>query len=210
MKAKYVPPLFIRSLFHNFLWESSVDKVLLTFDDGPVPGNTEVILKKLDDHKAKALFFCVGNNVEKYPELLKQILSEGHTIGNHTLNHKNVTSNKFDPLPEIRDLNDKISQKFGVKVNYFRPPHGRFNFSTGKLINSFEMKTVMWTLLTYDFRNDMNEIKKSAAKYLDRRSVVVLHDSLKSKDIIANSIDYIMEKISEKGFIHGTAEECLK
>lgn len=184
--------------------------MLFTFDDGPVPGNTEVILNKLNEHNIKALFFCVGNNVKKYPELVKEILAEGHTIGNHTLNHKNVTDKDFNPVTEIKDINESTSDRFGVDIKYFRPPHGRFNLSTPKLIKDYGMRSVMWTLLTYDYKNDLAEVKKSASGYLKNNSIIVLHDSLKSKSIISDSIDFLAGEIKRKGFQIGTPEECLK
>ncbi|MBZ0198633.1 MAG: polysaccharide deacetylase family protein, partial [Ignavibacteriaceae bacterium] len=79
----YNPPLVIKKMFGSFVWESKCSKILLTFDDGPIPETTPLILKKLDEKKLKALFFTVGENAEKYRSLCKEILSEGHVIGNH-------------------------------------------------------------------------------------------------------------------------------
>ena len=89
-KVMYVPPKLFQKLFPKTIWESRVDKVLFTFDDGPNPATTPIILDKLNEHSIKAVFFCVGENVERYPELSKQIVDEGHLIGNHTQTHKNI------------------------------------------------------------------------------------------------------------------------
>ena len=77
-------------------------------------------------------------------------------------------------------------------------------------MKEMKLKNVMWSLLTYDFRNDLNVVKFAVNNYLEKNSIVVLHDSLKSKDIIAESIDYIVEESSRRGFQIGAPSECLR
>lgn len=210
MKMKYVPPYLIKNLFPTFQWESKTNKVLLTFDDGPIPEDTYLILKKLEQYNIKAVFFCVGENVNRYPQIVKDILSAGHTIGSHTNNHKNVTDKDFNPATEIENYNKSFFYTYGVKLKYFRPPHGRFNLYTGRLLRKYDLNNVMWTLLTYDFLNNINEVKNAVRNYLKSNSIVVLHDSIKSKDIISDSIDYILEETSKLNYSIGTPEECLR
>ena len=107
------PPAVIKTLFNDFKWNSSVDKILVTFDDGPLPGNTEAILKMLDNYKIKAAFFCVGNNILRNPGLAEDLLAEGHLIGNHTFNHKKVTGiSGPDLLEEILSFNKLLEDKY--------------------------------------------------------------------------------------------------
>ena len=68
---------------------NSDNKIYLTFDDGPTPEITEWTLQQLKKHNAKATFFCIGDNIRKYPEIFKKVIEEGHSIGNHTFNHLN-------------------------------------------------------------------------------------------------------------------------
>jgi peptidoglycan/xylan/chitin deacetylase (PgdA/CDA1 family) len=210
LKFQYDPPYIIKQVFPDFRWESKIDKILLTFDDGPVSGNTEIILKKLNDFKIKALFFCVGNNILKNPSLASEILNEGHTIGNHTFNHSKLNIPGFDDVVEIDRFNELAKDKLGYEVKYFRPPHGRFNLSTGKLLKNKKLTNVMWSLLTYDFKGDSSLVKYSIVRYLKKNSIIVLHDSLKSQDIISDSISFIADEVSAKGFIFGEPVECLK
>ena len=211
MKYKYNPPLIIKKVFSNFVWETSNNKILLTFDDGPNPGTTEIILNELNNHKIKAAFFCVGNNINKYPLLAKDILANGHFIANHTYNHKIITKlpGAFAEV-EIKRFNEIVHEILGITPEYFRPPHGRFNFQTQKLMQKFNLKNVMWSLLTYDYKNDLPIVKYSVKKYLKKNSIIVLHDSNKSKDIISDSIKYITEQAALKGFAFGEPKECLK
>ena len=209
MKFQYNPPAIIKKMFPAFRWESQVGKMLLTFDDGPVTGLTEKILKKLGDNNIKGLFFCVGSNIRKYPSLVQDIINEGHTIGCHTYNHAKLTSPDFNPLVEIDGFNRLVFDKFGIEVKYFRPPNGRFNLYTNKILKERNMVNVMWSLLTYDFEGDLSKVKMSVSWCLKNNSIIVLHDNLKSRDILSESIDYIVREAAEKGFSFGEPVECL-
>ena len=197
-------------MFPSFRWESRIGKILLTFDDGPVPGLTEIILKKLGDNNIKGLFFCVGSNIRKYPTLVQEIINEGHTLGNHTYNHSNLTSPDFNPIVEIDGFNRLVNDKYGIEVKYFRPPHGRFNLYTNKILKERDMINVMWSLLTYDFRGDLSKVKMSVSWCLHNNSIIVLHDNVKSGNILPESIDYIVREAAGKGFLFGDPLECLK
>ncbi len=211
MKFRYNPPDAIKKMFSSFQWKSKTDKVLLTFDDGPIPETTPLILDTLSGYNIKAAFFCVGENIQRYPELCQDLIKEGHLVCNHTFNHKPLTIlNRTDAAGQIERFNNLIKSDFNGDVLYFRPPHGRFNFSTPSLMREMHLTNVMWSLLTYDFRNDLTIVKFAVNKYLEKNSVVVLHDSLKSKDIIGESIRYIVDESSRKGFQIGAPSECLR
>ena len=208
---KYNPPGIIKFLFSDFTWNTSNDKILLTYDDGPNPGTTEKILKKLNDNKIKAAFFCVGKNIKQNSELAKQIITEGHLICNHTFNHLILTKvSNAEIENEIKLFNEALNSVLEIETKYFRPPFGRFNFRVKNRLNSLGLKSVMWNLLTYDFKNDFSVVKKSVDKYLRSDSIIVLHDSNKSKNMIEESIDYIVEKVNENDFRIGEPSECLK
>ncbi len=210
MKYLYNPPQLLKNLFYDFYWDTKNNKVLLTFDDAPNPGTTEIILKKLSDEKIKALFFCVGDNVSKYPELVSQIKAEGHSFGNHTFNHKKLNKISDDEKEfQISSVNKLFEEKYSIKLKYFRPPHGIFQLSTKKVLNDFNLKNVMWSLLTYDYKNDFSIVKFAVEKYLKQNSIIVLHDSNKSKDIIIDSISLIVDEVRKNNFQFGDAEQCL-
>jgi len=211
MKYSYDPPDIIKKLFNVFQWNSNSSKILFTFDDGPIPETTPGILDFLNQNKIKALFFCVGNNVKKNPGLVKDIISENHTIGNHTSNHKRLTRLSGEEIrKEIFEFNSILKKNFNYDVKYIRPPHGRFNKSVVSQINKANLKPVMWSMLTRDYKNDLNLVKFGISKYLQSNSIIVLHDSLKSKDIIIDSLKFILEKVNEKNFHIGEPSECLR
>jgi len=211
MKYSYNPPGIIKYLFSDFYWHTSNKKVLLTFDDGPVEGNTIIILDELDKIDAKALFFCVGENVSRYPDLASEIIKRGHSIGNHTYNHNRLTKLSNPEINKQIDLNSEIlKEKLNYTNLYFRPPHGRFNLSLSKTLSEKNLKNIMWSMLTYDYKNRLDIVKFGVAKYLRNDSIIVLHDSLKSKSIIIDSVRYINDEVQKKGFVFGEPDECLK
>ncbi len=210
MKWLFDPPLIVKKFYSDFIWNSKTDKVLLTFDDGPVTGITDKILKKLNEHSIKAMFFCVGNNVEKNPSLAKEIISEGHAIGNHTFNHIKLNRlNETEVIEEIKQCTEIIQNKLNYNTKYFRPPHGKLRMNLSKKLTELKLKNVMWSLLTYDFENDFCKVKKGIENYLKSNSIIILHDNIKSEKIINESIDYIVETVHDKNFKIGTPEECL-
>ena len=211
MKYLYNPPLILKKLFKHFYWQTSNNKILLTFDDGPNPGTSEKILSALNNLKISSLHFCVGENLKHYNELVNNILNEGHTIGNHTYHHKTLTSlSTNEALEEIKSVNSLMRNVYNYNIKYFRPPYGRINFRTKKIMDETGMKCVMWNLITYDYKNDIKRVKFSIDNYLQNNSIVVLHDNNKSSDFIVDSINYIADSAAAKGFEFGVPEECLK
>jgi len=211
LNFKYNPPVIIKRLFNDFYWDTSNNKILLTFDDGPTTQSTETILKTLNGFKIKAIFFCVGNNVKNHQELTNSILSEGHTIANHTFNHRKLTEVNIDEtVKELDSFNNLLEEKHNYKVKYFRPPYGKFRLSTNRFLKQKQLKNVMWSLLTYDYKNDFNLVKFAVQNYLQNDSIIVLHDSIKSKDIIKDSLNFIVNEVYKRGFSFGEPAECLK
>ena len=211
MKFRYDPPLILKTVFNNYYWNTVNNKILVTFDDGPNPSSTELILKSLSLAGIKGLFFCIGENARKYPELIKMILAEGHSIGNHTFNHILLSSlSPEERKNQISSVSQYFLDKFDLKLAYFRPPYGKFQLSTAGLLKEIKLKNVMWSLLTYDYRNDFSIVKFAVEKYLKFNSIIVLHDSNKSKLIISDSIKFISDETQKQHYQFGAAEECLK
>ena len=120
----------LKKIFSNQVWDipNNDKKVYLTFDDGPTPEITHWVLSELKKHNAKATFFCIGDNIRKYPAIFKQVILENHSIGNHTYTHLNgwktgndvYIENVFDCQSEIEKF--KI---YNLKSKVFRPPYGK-------------------------------------------------------------------------------------
>lgn len=211
MKWKYNPPSLLKNIFSDFQWESYISKILLTFDDGPNPNTTEIILKELQKNNIKSIFFCVGDNLQKYNSLASDILAEGHEIGNHTLKHQKISKlNSSEIHSSIKSVQNFAWEKLNYRIKYFRPPYGRFDFRTKKILNSFQLRNVLWSLLTFDYKNEINIVKFAVQNYLTQNSIIVLHDSNKSKDIILDTIKIIVEESVNKNYQIGKPSECLR
>lgn len=211
MIASYSPPIIVKKLFNDFIWQTSNNKILITFDDGPSAITTPKILDLLAKNGKRAAFFCVGKNICSDPELTNQIIKEGHLIANHTMEHKLLNKmNNNEALEEIRSFNELMKEKFNYEVKYFRPPHGRFNLRTNGLLKKLDLKNVMWSLLSYDFENDIERVKHGIDNYLRENSIVVFHDNIKSNSIIEESLNYTINVAASKAFEFGEPEDCLR
>ena len=132
-------PEFVKSLFPQFLWQvPSKRKVLyLTFDDGPTPRITEWVLEQLTQYRAKATFFCIGNNIERYPDIFNKTVTAGHAIGNHTFNHlKGWTTTSQDYVNDIEQTRQTMAKWTSTKL--FRPPYGKFKITQAKQLLNFD------------------------------------------------------------------------
>ncbi len=128
--------------------EEDSKKIALTFDDGPHPYYTEQLLKGLKERDAKATFFITGQNVEAYPEIVREIYEDDHLIGNHTYSHIQLTSGNAENFKkEIIKTNEVIKEVTGQDTIYVRPPYGSWNKEFEKELNMFP---VLWTIDTLD------------------------------------------------------------
>ena len=192
------PPKVVKNFFGSITWKINTDKKLiyLTFDDGPIPEITEKILLALDIFDAKATFFCVGENVKKYPSIYNEILSQGHTTGNHTYSHLNgLKTETSEYLSNIK----KAAQY--IESDLFRPPHGRMKTSQQNEIRK-NYNIVLWDVLSFDFNNNLsNEMCFNNVKHFTRPgSVIVFHDNIKSKDNMFYALTQSLLLYSELGY----------
>ena len=162
----------------HLIWrkESSSRVIYLTFDDGPVPEVTPTVLDILDVHSIKATFFCVGENVEKHPEIYNNIISRGHRTGNHSYNHlKGFETENSEYVENIR----KAARL--IKSRLFRPPYGRIKPKQLKVLRN-EFDIVMWDVITHDYDKSLSNDKvfRNVTRYSRNGSIVVFHDSVKA------------------------------
>ena len=191
-------PTILKLLFPSLIWEVKTDKkeVFLTFDDGPHPDITPWVLDCLNEYNAKATFFCVGENVCKYPEVYDQILKNGHSAGNHTHNH----------LMGWKTNDDKYFQNVAMAEEYissklFRPPYGRISSSQIRKLKK-DYSLIMWTVLTYDFDKSISKEKcySNSISSSKNGSIVVFHDSIKASINLKYALPKFLEYFSNQGY----------
>ncbi|SJZ57691.1 polysaccharide deacetylase family protein [Porphyromonas crevioricanis] len=170
--------------------------IYLTFDDGPIPEVTPWVLDELDRLGVKATFFCVGDNVRKYPDLLVEILRRGHGIGNHTYHH--IQGLKTSANRYLEDV-EKADALIGSR--YFRPPHGHLRLSQiKKLSNRFDL--IMWDVVTRDYNASLSPetIMGYVRRYARNGSIIVFHDSLKAQKNMRIVMPQAVEWLLEQGY----------
>jgi peptidoglycan/xylan/chitin deacetylase (PgdA/CDA1 family) len=192
-------PRIIQRFFPGMTWGFSLDSaaVYLTFDDGPDPELTGWVLDTLKDYEAKATFFCVGDRVRQYPEVLKRIMEEGHAVGNHTMSHENgFTTDDKTYIASIQEAANVIPSKL------FRPPYGRIKPSQAKALRSNDFRIIMWSWLTYDFDHG-HQVDKVLRQVngISAGDIIVLHDNPKCADRMKQILPAILAEVNRKGLI---------
>ncbi|MCC5921766.1 MAG: polysaccharide deacetylase family protein [Cyclobacteriaceae bacterium] len=195
-------PTVIRYVFPSRLWSLPNDQktVHLTFDDGPVPFWTPLVLSLLEEHNFKATFFCVGDNIRKHPQLFKDILARGHAVGNHTYHHLRADQHhSADYLKDVLAWDEEVS-KHQVQTSLFRPPHGRLSAGLSQQLN--DKKIVMWSLLSGDFDTniDCEQRLEAICKKTRAGDIIVFHDSEKAGPQLKVILPDYLKYLSDNGF----------
>lgn len=183
--------------------------IYLTFDEGYEAGYTKQILEILKNNDVKATFFITAHYLNTQEELVKQMIDEGHIVGNHTVNHKSMPSLDEETIKkEVMDLHQAIYSKFQYEMKYIRPPKGEFSEKSINVTNSLGYKTVMWSFAYEDWNenNQPNE-EKSKKKILDNvhnGEIMLLHGNSKTN---TNLLDTIIKEIKQMGYEFKSLDE---
>ena len=178
--------------------------VYLTFDDGPHPEVTPKVLELLARYGAKATFFCVGQNVQRYPEVYAQILAGGHRVGNHTQHHKNGWK-----TPTQAYVREVAEARQYIDSPLFRPPYGRICKAQALQLQQQGYRIVMWSVLAGDF-DAAQTAKQCAARILKHSkggSIIVLHDSLKSAPRCLPALELVLRTFQKQGLVSAALPE---
>ena len=170
------------------------DKVIyLTFDSGYEAGYTPKILNTLKENNVPAVFFITAHYLNTQPDLVKQMIDEGHVVGNHTVNHKSMPSLTEEQInKEVMDLHKSMNDKFQYEMKFIRPPKGEFSERTISITNSLGYKTVMWSFAYEDWNEDKQPDKEIAKKKIidnvHNGEVMLLHATSKTNSEILGDV----------------------
>ncbi|WP_241737994.1 polysaccharide deacetylase family protein [Hymenobacter polaris] len=210
------PPAWLRPLFPGSEWRGAPlgptgrPRLYLTFDDGPIPDETPWVLEQLAAHQAQATFFCVGDNLARYPDVARAALAAGHRLGNHTQHHQSAwvtpraqyLAGVAETSLAIRAQLLAVSSPPGDKrlqltasEQLFRPPYGRLTWPVLRALRQQHYRIIMWTLLTRDY--DASLAPERALRLTLAATcpgdIMVLHDSRKA----SRSLRYLLPRLLE-------------
>jgi peptidoglycan/xylan/chitin deacetylase (PgdA/CDA1 family) len=204
----YRTPAWLRRCFPKRIWRIDTQEpvLYLTFDDGPHPTATPFVLDTLARFDCKATFFCIGQNVLRYPALYRRILEEGHQVGNHT--HRHLNGWKTDDQDYVADIKEAAAC---IRSGLFRPPYGRLRSTQAKAVPSalyvpfsatHQGRIVMWDLLSGDFDTRLSgaDCFSICKKRLRPGSIIVMHDSEKAWPRLSVALPLLIEHALGEGY----------
>lgn len=189
---------------------NNTDKyIYLTFDEGYEAGYTPQILNTLKENNVKATFFITAHYLNTQPELVKQMIDEGHIVGNHTVNHKSMPSLTEEQInSEVMDLHKAMYEKFQYEMKYIRPPMGEFSEKSINVTNSLGYKTVMWSFAYEDWNEnkqpDETSAKKKILDNVHNGEIMLLHGNSKTN---TNILGDIIKEIKNIGYEFKSLDE---
>ena len=186
--------------------------IYLTFDEGYEAGYTHKILEVLKENDVKAAFFITAHYLNTQEELVKQMIDEGHIVGNHTVNHKSMPELSEEEIrKEVMDLHTSIYEKFGYEMKYIRPPKGEFSEKSIKYTNTLGYKTVMWSFAYEDWNEnkqpDEEKAKEKIINNLHNGEIMLLHGNSKTN---TNILDSIIKEAKNMGYVFKSLDEFEK
>lgn len=194
-------PRWMQRLFPRQTWEMGREekKLYLTFDDGPHPDHTGFVLDELKKYDARATFFCIGKNVNLYKEMYQRIREEGHSVGNHTMNHLNGSK-----TPDDIYIKDIAAAAELIETDLFRPPYGRIKAFQRKLLTEGNrpFRIIMWTVLSGDFDPGISTQRclENVLLKTGNGSIIVFHDSEKASEKLRIVLPAVLKNLNERGF----------
>ena len=155
--------------------------VALTYDDGPEPATTPPLLEILKKYDAKATFFCIGHKAEQFPYIVRQIVDEGHTVGNHSYNHeaKFPLYRKRKMKADLLRAQQILERASGREVRLFRPPFGVTNPTIGSVVRKLGWTTIGWSIRSFDTQSDSaDKVFRRIKRKLKPGVIILLHDRM--------------------------------
>lgn len=187
--------------------------IALTFDDGPWPNTTTKILATLKQHQVKATFFVIGKHVKLYPQLIKQVVAEGHAIGNHTWSHEYGYYSEAAAARELDETAKLVYQTTGVKTSLFRPPAGILNNGLVSTAQEKKYAVVMWSVDSKDWRyrgNISQPLAESVLKDAKPGGIILMHDGGGDRTTTVQALPQIITQLKKQGYTFVTVPELME
>ncbi len=186
--------------------------VALTFDDGPEPPYTEQILEVLKNNNVKATFFVLGGNAKAYPEMIKEIMAQGHDLGNHSMYHDKMRGRSVEKMVQDIQSVDNILKGIGYKKEIpFRSPYGITSDNLKVALKQLNKQNVLFTFLPQDWTKISSQtIYDNVMKELKPGLIITLHDGGKRRENTVKATDMLIKELKGRGYQFLTVSEILK
>ena len=192
--------------------QSQVAKpIALTFDDGPWANSTSQVLNILKKNKVKATFFVVGRQVQNYPQLTKQIVTDGHAIANHSWSHQYHQFNQSTAAREIDGTTELVYKTTGVKISLFRPPGGMLNNGLATYAHQKKYAVVMWSADSLDWRyRSVSTLVNNILREAKPGGIILLHDGGGDRHHTVQALPIVISQLKKRGYNFVTVPELLE
>jgi peptidoglycan/xylan/chitin deacetylase (PgdA/CDA1 family) len=190
-------------LFPSVLFTTTTAGIHLTFDDGPHPIATPAVLNILRKRNIQATFFFLGQNVQQYPDIARQVASEGHHIGNHSYTHANLFF-KDEPFirKEIIQTEEIFESILNKRAHYFRPPFGYFNLTILDVVKEIGSTCVLWDIDSKDYRLTRQlDIERRVLPHATNGSIFLFHDNDATSQKLHTYLPILLDILLGKGFV---------
>lgn len=186
-------------------------EIALSFDDGPHPRLTPVILDILSEYGIKATFFMVGENVGYYPAAARAVAEAGHEIGNHTFSHRRFgRMSEEDLLREIHDCEEAISSVTKAPVRWIRPPEGQLSEAMGRVLGDSDYRIILWDVDTRDWAHTPPaEITRHILDTVQAGDIILMHDFIGYNSPTPEALRQVIPALLERGFRFVTVGELV-
>ena len=190
---------------------TQLPEIALTFDDGPAPGYTLAVLRLLRRYHIQATFFMLGAWVQRYPDLARAVIADGHAVGNHTWDHPYLTKLNADRvLQQLASTLDMIEQVTAVRTTLFRPPYGYYNRRTLDVADSLRLSAILWNVDPVDWlRPGSKTIITDVLSHTHNGSIILLHDGGGSREQTLQALPVIIEQLQARGFKFVTIPQMM-
>ncbi len=204
-----IPERYKGKTVHNVSPRNQEKVIALTFDDGPWP-ETPKVLTVLREFNVKATFFILGRNLPLYPDIIKQVVQEGHAVGNHTWTHSYPKMEPQKAKAEIENTSAKLQLMTGLKTRLFRPPGGILNNGVAEYARSKNYAIIMWSIDTKDYQQASAEVL--ANRVLNQAhpgDIVLMHDGGGNRSETIAALKIIIPELQKRGYRFVTVPELL-
>lgn len=188
-------------------------RIALTFDDGPHPAYTRQILERLRRYGIKATFFVIGQNIEYYDDgILREMIDDGHELGNHTYTHRHTKNiSREELMQDVRRCHTIVKERYGYEMRLFRPPEGYTDQGVMDISAQLGYSVILWSIDTKDWEHTGSSlIVSNVRKSVSSGDIILMHDYVSKPNTTISALDDMIPELLARGYTFVTVSELIK